>query len=185
MYHRLVPLIAVLGFLGFPAVAQDSNPPSPPVAANDAVVLDLKSGSIFGAAIGMDEAATRKALVEHDLPDIKKSEIETPKQFSLNACPGVTFWFRGSKELNEIYTNHPNVSLSNGLKVGQKLTDFTALLGPPSAPRRLPSLKYSEFIYKVGRFDLRVICSAEHPYIVIAMLLCKRQQPVPPEIIKT
>jgi hypothetical protein len=184
MYHKLVSLIAVLGFLGSTAVAQDTRRPVPPVADNDAIILDLDSGSIFGATIGMDEAATRKALAEHALPEIKKSENEAQKQFSLTACPGVTFWFRRSPKLNEIYTNHPNVSLSNGLMIGQKLKAFTALLGPPSPPHRLPSLKYSEFTYNAGKFDLRVICSAENPEVVLAMRLCKRQQTVSSEIIK-
>jgi hypothetical protein len=139
------------------------------------IVLDLKTGSVFGAAIGMDEAAARDALAEHHVTDVRKYDQQQPKQFSLDTLLGVTLWFRGSRDLNDIYTNSPRVSLSNGLKVGQTIQDFTALLGPPTSTRKLPSGKHSETIYQVGPFDLGAISVDAEPDLVRAMRLVKRE----------
>lgn len=153
------------------AVAQLPVPRSWAIPQNALVVLDLGSGTILGATIGMNEDMARDALAANHFPDIRK--IEYPKYFLLQSCLGVVLNFRGGQELNDIYTNSRTVTLSNGLKVGQSIKDFTALLGKPSAPRELPSGVGSEFVYTVGDFELGAICLHEKPDEVRALSLRK------------
>lgn len=160
------------------AVAGDAKPPLPSswiLPQDEPIIFDLDSGTILGVVMGMDETMTRNALAGSGLPDVRRINYED--YFLLQACLGIVFNFRGGDKLNDIYTNSPNVMLSKGLRIGDSIRKFSAGLGEPSKPKRLPSNIGNEFIYKVADWELSVICVDKNPDIVAALSLRKPKQP--------
>lgn len=140
------------------------------------LILDLLGGSLLGAELGMDETNTRKALAEHQIADVHK--VNYPKSFLLQSrdCPGLTFNFQDNHELTDIYTNSPAILLSNGLKLGQTIKEFTGRLGQPQPARRLPSGVGVELVYRLDGFELGIIALDRAPDIARALTLRKRKQ---------
>lgn len=177
---RLVAAFLLAGGIAYgqsttnPATAPDSGEPA---AASDRAFLDLFAGRVFGATIGMDEEATRKALTDNNILDIKK--VEYPGHFLLQSpsCLGIAFNFRGKKELNDIYTNSRNVRLSHGLKLGDPVTKFTEVLGKPALPTPLPSGVGDQLVYRLGDLELSIICLYSDPTVAHALAL-RRTKPL-------
>ena len=167
-------LLAVAAFFLVLTQASAQSPAIPP-AAHSSAELDLTKGKIFGATMGMDETATRKALSASHITRIEK--VNYPHYFLLQSrdIPGIIFNFRGGKKLNEIYTNSPQVKLSNGLKWGDPIKKFTKLLGPPSTPHRLPSGVGEELNYPLGRLELGIIYLYAKPEVAQALTLRVRK----------
>ena len=104
--------------------------------AEGKLTLELPTGSIFGGAIGMDESEVRAALTRNGFAGIER--VDYPQYFLLQArdCPGIIWRFRDRKTLTEIYTNSRKVVLSNGLRLGDPMENFTEKFGQPAAPCR-------------------------------------------------
>jgi len=127
------------------------------------MVLDLKAGSVFGAAIGMNETAARTALGQSNIRALNKQVSRDGFILQSPSAPGLVYHFDTTGHLFRIYSNSDQLLLSNGLKVGSSVTSISSRLGAPAPAERLPSGVGFQHIYKVGAFELVVICVKEKP----------------------
>jgi hypothetical protein len=166
--------MVVSSLIAMDAIAQGPNSPARSTDAapqTEPMVLDLKTGSIFGASLGMDEAAARDALVEHHVTGFQKHDQEQPKQFSLDTLLGVTLWFPGSQR----HLRQLPESLAFQRPEGGPNDSGLHRAARPST-RKLPSRKHTETLYQVGPFDLGAISVDTEPDVVRAMRVLKRER---------
>jgi len=169
MKNRFFFLGLALGLMSAGGYSQNAAPApqKPPI------VLDVKTGEIMGAQMGMDEATVTSALKAKQ--DVTVNRVEYNDRFLLQVpqVPGLVFNFRGNKELDDIYTNNPRVLLSNGLRVGLRTQEFLSKLGQPKASTRLASGAGVELTFFMGDFELGVIVMDSSPYVAKALTVRK------------
>lgn len=147
-------------------------------AAETPVVLDIKSGTVLGVTLGMNEKEVRKALETAGIRDVKR--VDYPTHFLLQSgsliqkvSGGLVFRFRDGKTLTTIYSNARLIRLGEveGLSVGMPLSEYATAFGKVNKIELLPNRTHRATHFRIELVCLTVITDAVSSDEVLAFEL--------------